>query len=407
MASPEITESPTSVVEKPSMVFRIVVPLIVLGIGGAVLFFLVAMREKPGKVAVKEIRPLVEVVRLYAEDQTVTVTAHGTTKAARELLVRPQVSGTITSLHPQLEEGARLAEGSLLVQIDPRDYKIALDAERASLQRAQLELTLEKGSQVVAEREWNLLGNSVAVTKLGQELALRKPHLQEKQAALQAAKSMVQKAQLDLDRTKIITPFDAIVISEQVEVGSLINPQASVATLVATDRFFVEVRVPRSSLQWLKFGQTSDEISSSKIALFLESQSGQALPLKARLLRVLGQVDPQGRMARVLLEVINPLESSPPLLLGTYVRAEIEGKQLSKVYQVPREAVYENNRVWFVDSKGELDKLSIEIAFKKGKYLYARNLRDGIAVVTSPLANPFKGTAVEIVSDKASSSTSG
>ncbi|MCB0359031.1 MAG: hypothetical protein KDD44_05330, partial [Bdellovibrionales bacterium] len=69
-------------------------------------------------------------------------------------------------MHPNLILGGVIPEGALLLEIDPRDYQIAVDAAKAALARAEVELRLEQGNRVVAQREWELLGDEVEVTEV-------------------------------------------------------------------------------------------------------------------------------------------------------------------------------------------------------------------------------------------------
>ena len=91
---------------------------------------------------------------------------------------------------PLLVIGETLDQGAALLQIDPRDYRVAMDEQRAALAKAEFDLKMELGNQAVAKREWSLLNPSAGeVNTLSRQLALRRPHLKEKRMALAAAKS--------------------------------------------------------------------------------------------------------------------------------------------------------------------------------------------------------------------------
>ena len=88
-------------------------------------------------------------------------------------------------------------------------------------------------------------------------LAQREPQLEASRLALKAAQSALKKAQLDLTRTTLRAPFNAMVVSENVDTGQLISPQTSVARLVGTDEYHVQVSVPVASLRTVR-ARTAD-----------------------------------------------------------------------------------------------------------------------------------------------------
>ena len=85
--------------------------------------------------------------------------------------------------------GGRFTKGQALLRIDPRDYQVAMEQQRAGYNRARVELQLERGRKAVAEREWEVLSNSSSsparsnTAQLsesdddGRALALREPQL--------------------------------------------------------------------------------------------------------------------------------------------------------------------------------------------------------------------------------------
>jgi hypothetical protein len=81
---------------------------------------------------------------------------------------------------------------------------------------------------------------------------------------------------------------------------------------------------------------------------------------KGRVARLLPDLTQEGRMARLLIEVKDPLDlqvkekKRPMLLLGEYVRVLIEGTELRDVYRIPRSALRNDSEVWIVDEESKL-----------------------------------------------------
>ena len=297
-----------------------------------------------------------------------------------------------------------------MLQIDPRDFRVAVDEQRAFLAKAEFDLKVELGNQAVAKREWSLLNPSAGeVNALSRQLALRRPHLKEKRIALVAAKSRLRKAQLNLRRTILRAPFNALVLNESVEKGQLINTQSSVATLVGTDEFRVQVSVPIRQLEWIAFPDAG-HTQGSLVRVIRERGSGEPVVRYGTVVELLGEVTQNGRMARVLVSLADPLELEKParvrrpLLLGEYVRVEIEGPELHDVIVLPRDVIREGTRVWIKNSENQLDVRPVEVVLsRKDTVLISQGLRDGEEIITSQVPAAIPGLLLQTLDEPPSS----
>jgi len=371
-------------------------PVLFLAIGLIGTIALRVHKSEPEKAPPRKVSQFVETLQVTPTSEKARISGYGTVEASKDLEIRPQVSGKVVWRHPALEQGGILESGESLFRIDARDYEIAVAQREADLARAEADLKLEQGNQIVAKREFELLGKEVPVSQTGKELALRIPQLKEKRAMLQSAKSMLERAELDLERTDLKTPFNAVVLEENVEEGKFVNAQLQVARLAATDEVYVKVRVPRADLRWL-----TNKPEQLPVRIFQEAEGDQSSEWKGKFVRVLGDVDPSGRMAQILVAVENPFQTETPLLIGTYVRVEIMGALQDGVIPLPRRALREGKRVWFVTEEQTLDFTQVEPVFSIAGTVYVRgNIRPGTSVVVSVLENPLQGTLVEAVEAK-------
>ena len=119
-----------------------------------------------------------------------------------------------------------------------------------------------------------------------------------------------------------------------------------------------------------------------------------------RVVRRLGELDPQSRMARVIIEVADPLglaSDVEPLLLRSYVQVRIQGPTLESLFALPRSAVREGDLVWVVDAANRLVIREVEEARRLGDQILVRKgLAAGDKVVTSRVASPVEGMALRI-----------
>lgn len=374
---------------------RIVVAIASLAIlGGAFAVFalFVATRDEPPVSERRPVGPLVEVVEVTRGRHEITVDAHGRAVAAREIVIQPEVSGRVVWHAPQLAPGGRFKKGEPMFKLDARDYRIAADARRADVSRAELELRIEKGMQAVAQKEWESFGASSPTARENRDLALREPQLRAAQVALDAAKSGLDKALLDLERTTVKAPFDGVVVLENIGVGMVVGPASQLGTFVATDEFWVTVSIPSSAVARLRFPTESSPGSAVTVRYRAGDVEGT---IQGELLRLLPDVDPQGSMARIITRIPSPLDQTPPLLLGTYVSVAIEAEPLDDAAEIPRAALQEGDVVYVMTPEETLEIRPVTVAWERNRtLLVTEGLAEGELLVTSPIATPLPGMAL-------------
>ncbi len=382
---------------------RIIWPIAVLLVGVGVVAGLVTSKKRAKQIKPKRLAPAVEVLKVSAGNYPTQIRARGTLVAAKQVELKAEVTGRVVSQHAQLVPGGVVKKGEVLVRVDDQNYQIALQQRQASLEKAKFDLALEKGRQRVAQKEWDLLGKKDA--DADEELALRKPQLKAAEANLAAAQSQVRRARLDLSRARVKAPFNAFVKNEQVDVGAIVGAQAPVATLVGTDEFWAQVSVPVNQLSWLPLPDSSGKGGAeARVAQHLDQ--GKSIERAGKIVRLMGELDPKGRMARILVGVKDPLgltlsEDAVPLLLGAYVDVKLSGKDVEGVYALPRAALRDGNKLWVADAKNRLRILDAEVKWRSAELIYiAATHGPSLRVITSRLDVPAEKTELRVVENK-------
>lgn len=404
------------------VVLRIVLPLLVLAGGVLVARRLIEKRAQSGLKPPAALGVLVETTPVARSTRPNRVVGFGTVGAAREVSLQPQVSGRILEVHPALVPGGRVPEGALLVRIESADYDLQVAQARTQVETARQSLELEKGRRAIAEREWKSLAadRRDKADTAARGRALRDPQIRQAEAALDAANAALRQARLNVTRSRIEAPFNALVQTESVEVGQVVGPGAPAARLVGTDVFWVTVTVPLSELRWLEVpghagGGATAAVGAAAIQAgeaFGAAQGGRAVvrvdtgqglvEREGRVSRLLGDLDPLGRQARVVVEVPDPLglkNGAPPLLLGSYVEVEFEGRALDDVVEVPRAALREGDRA-FVAIDGALEIRPLTVVRRLRDVVLVRaGLVPGEALITSRIATPIPGMKLRRLSE--------
>lgn len=373
---------------------RVLPPLLVLIIAGFGATKLMSTAPEAGRRPAPERQArLVETVTAQPVSLPVRISAWGETRAAREVALTPQVGGRIQALHGELEPGGFLIAGTVAAEIDSRDYELQLQRARSELARAEAELALEQGQQAVARREYELLGRNVSEQE--KNLILRGPQLRTAQAAVASAKASVAEAELALARTRVTVPFDALVLERHVSPGAQVSSTTEIATLAGTERWWVEIAVPLSALPWIETARADTPGSQVRLR-DVSWPAGQYR--EGHVVRRYGSVEEQGRMARLLVEIEDPLAREAehagelPLLLGSFLQAEVVGRTLENVYALEPAWLRENDRVWIMSDAGELEMRQVEIAYRGERQVLVRGgLNAGERLVVTPINGATEG----------------
>jgi RND family efflux transporter MFP subunit len=356
---------------------------------GAVVLAVVLVKTKPKaeKMMPPKRAELVDVQVAKRTDETVVLQLTGTVTPAETVKLRARVSGEVVSISDDFIDGGLVKGGEALLTIDPADYELAVVQAQSALEKARFDYQLELGRQDVARREWALLKPEGTVSELEEELALRRPHLRASKAAVEAAEAHLQRATLDMERTVIQAPFDAVVLSRNAIPGSQAAQQDVLAELAGTDLYWVVATIPVDRIRWL-------EVPGSRAVISLDGEAVR----EGRVLKLLGDLEDRGRMARVLIAVEDPLAQSPEhegkqaLLIGSFVRVDIDGRELKQIFKIPRFAVRENSRVWVVTADETLSIREVEVVWRGVDFVLIRDgLLEGDRVVVSDLSTPIEG----------------
>lgn len=337
-----------------------------------------------------------------SEHRRVDVVSNGVVQPRKEVVVMPEVSGRIRYAHPNLVLGGMIPRGAALVSIDPADYKLALEKAGSQVAQAERSLAMAQSNARVAQDEWGRLGAKQSGRKPG-PLTLHAPQLKEARAMLAAARADQQMARLNLGRTTIRAPFNLRVRSEQVEVGQYVRVGQELARVYGTDVAEVVVPLPVAELHWLKIPE-SDRGEASTVAVRLKT--GNAVHERTgRLVRSVGEVDPTGRMSKVVVAIEDPFNLDrrreqgyqPAFEIGAFVEVALEGQELDQVIPIPTEALRRGSKVWVAGPGEKLQVRQVTTARVDAREaLVLSGLRPGDRVILSNISGAVDGMQLRV-----------
>ncbi len=384
---------------KKSIFGMFVIILMILGFGGCASLFL--LWTGPETIPEEKIASakIVQTIPLMPQRRSVAVSASGSVIPSRKVVIKPQVTGQVIWQSQSITIGGQVKEGDELIRIDPKDYELALAEVQSNFEQARFEQEVESGRQVIAEHEWNELQSDLDMEEVNKSLVLRKPHLRRAEALMEKARNDIEIAKLQLSRTVITAPFNAMVVEESVEVGQLLNPGSDICELVSTDEFWIQATIPFSQLKWVDFPEDGQPGAEARV--ILDMGDGESVVWEGRVIRLLSDLDPLGRMARLIVSVTDPLDlhrrfaSKLPLLLGSFVEVKIDAGELEDTLTIPRAALREGNRIWVVGDDHVLKILPATVLWRETEtVLISNNLEKGDQLIVSDLRAALPGMKV-------------
>lgn len=245
--------------------------------------------------------------------------------------IRPQVSGYIISQN--YKEGAVVRKGQVLFEIDPRPFQAALDGAKGAL--AQAEAQLAK-SAIDVERDTPLAAQkAVPKEKLDNEVQAKRAA----EAAVESGKAVVERAQLDLDWTKVTSLVDGVAGICEVQMGNLVGPSSHLTSVSQVDP--IKVYFPVSEQEYLRAKHVSStgqpmELFNASPELILAD--GTVYPHRGKVLLTDRQIDANTGTIRMIAAFPNPGNILRP---GQYGRVRIQTSFKKGALLVPQSAVKE------------------------------------------------------------------
>lgn len=370
----------------------------ILVIAGCIAAAKVVIANRPEPQTRPQIKSTtsIEATRVKKSDYPVIIRTQGSVSAAREGSLVPEVAGTITRVSPNFVVGGRFREGETLLEIDPRDYEISVTLAEATFAQAKAALAEESARAKQAGEDWKRLGRAGKPSSL----TLRKPQLAAANASLEGARAQVQRAQLDLDRTRIIARYDGSIRAKHVDLGQFVNKGSTLAEIYSVDT--AEVRLPLNNQQ-LGFVTLPGSSGHKSKVTFSANIGGVEQNWHGEIVRSAGAIDQNSRQLYVIAQVANTenlATDKPPLLVGQYVQANIQGKTLREVFVIPRAALREDREVLVVDELNTLQSREVKISWKDAQVaVISDGLQEGDIISLTALGSVTNGTRVRATVD--------
>ncbi len=388
----------------------VVLPLVILVCGVLLTMWLLQTSPKAKPRKKERNAVLVEIDTVVAVSEKIHIKAMGTVMPAQDVDVTARVSGEILAMNENVLPGGHVEKGDVLFQLDPVDYEITARQLASEVEKAENDLEIERGNQLVALKEFELLGEKVRPEE--KNLILRQPQLNILRAALETARAKYERAQLDIERTTVKAPFNGVIQSRFVNCGSQVGISTPLIRLVGTDEFWVDVTLPVKKLRWLEI-PGDNRGQGSNVIITNETAWGEEMARVGRIVRLAADLEEKGRLAKLLVSVNDPLllqgdvRGKPPLLISSYVQVDIEGRQIRNAVVIARKYLRDGNSVWLMDADNTLRIRKILISYKDHDRVFVTGVREGEKLIISDLPVAVEGMPVRLQQEREPAGTGG
>ena len=255
----------------------------------------------------------VEGAPVVRDTLVMSVSAAGEAASIQQTLVRSQVAGQVRSV--RVRENAAVGGSELLIEIDPAEYQLALEEAQANLRRAESQY-----------REYTLGDDQITDA----QLRAQRDSASRSRANLDGAEVAVQRARLNLARTRVVAPFAGRIANLKVVPGQQVTAGDELLTIQSMDPIRISAQVLEGEIGFLTPGRPARVTFAAFPGEVFEGVIETINPV----------VEQQTRTARVSVTVRNP---DGRILPGMYARTQLAARRFPDRLLVPRDAVLERD----------------------------------------------------------------
>ncbi|MBK5934514.1 hypothetical protein C8N32_104180 [Rhodovulum imhoffii] len=341
------------------------------------------------------------VVMVEAGRVSPVMTVFGEVRSRRTLELRAKAAGTVVTLHPDFEEGGQVAQGDLLLRVDPADAQAALAVARTELAQGETELReatraldLARDEQAVAEEQAALRDKALnrqrdlkqrgvgtdaavetaelasaaakqAVVSRRQAVAQAETRLDNARTGLERARITLSDAQRALEDTELYAAFSGALNDVALIEGGLVANNERVADLIDPRALEVAFRV--STVQFSRLLDEAGGLRPVGVTARLDV-FGADLTAQGQISRESGAVA-EGQTGRLLFARLDRARGFRP---GDFVTVKIHEPPLEHVARLPALAVDAAHTVLALGPENRLEVMQVELLRREGDDVIVR-----------------------------------
>jgi multidrug efflux system membrane fusion protein len=338
----------------------------------------------------------VAVAEVEQGDVPIELSGLGQVQAFNEAMIRPQVSGEITSV--DYTEGQLVQKGALLMQIDPQPYQARLDQAKAAFAKDEAHLT---NANANLGRYTPLAHDGFVST---QQMQTQQSMASQASADVEADKAVIEQDQISLDYTSIKAPFAGVAGLSLVDVGNVVQAGQTqgLVTITQIQPIAVLFTLPQAELPELQTAVNTMG-GAAHLTVTAWSEDGTKLLGTGRLLAIANTVDTSN--GTITLRAVFPNEKRL-LWPGEAVNARLRIQTVHDGLTIPEAVVQrgpDGTYAWqVVGHRATMQPIDVT-SLPDGRDLVTQGLAAAETVVTDGQYGLSEGARVAVETDDTSS----
>jgi len=320
-------------------------------------------------------------------DNTAKIIETGRLSSQQSVDLSAEVQGQILPGKVVLREGTRFRKGDLLIRIFDEEARNNLKASKSRFMNGIASILPDiRIDFPESYKKYQDFFNAIKIDRPLPEL----PDLDsDKEKVFLASRNIlndyfsIKSAEIRFSKYRLYAPFDGTFTGVYLEPGSVANPGARIASMIRTDKLELEVPVRIEDAYWIHVGDKVKVTTKDRHTNWTGT-----------VVRKSNFMDPSSQAITIYV-ALSP-EKNKALFPGQYLMAEFASKTLEGSMVIPRNAVFNKDKVFTVEG-GKLKAHKVEVLKSDGTTVLITGLVEGADVVVEPLVNAKEGFNAEIL----------
>ncbi len=322
---------------------------------------------------------------VYGEIES-QVVASGRIVSQSMVDVASEVQGKILQGNIPLKKGQSFKKGDILLRIYSEEFQLALQSKKSrfltSIANILPDLKIDYNDSY---KTWASFFDEIEIDK---KLPLLPDIQSKKEKIFLASKNILSdyysilSDEIRLSKYNITAAFNGVYTQVNSEVGSIANPGVRLGQIIRTNQLELEVPIKSDEIKWLNKGDKT----------VVNSEDG-LLSWNGKISRISQFVDENTQSISVFVSIETNSENK--LYNGQYLKAIFPGKVIESGMELPRNAIFNFNKVFIVDD-GKLLKRTVSIEKYNQNSIIISGIPEGTNVVWESLVNAIENTQVVV-----------
>ncbi|MBK7345340.1 MAG: HlyD family efflux transporter periplasmic adaptor subunit [Saprospiraceae bacterium] len=368
---------------------RIVILLTaILFVGGVIGFQLLSKQktDPPRKPSIPASRLTVSTMEVHHGPASIPIPLQGRLAAYDRVDLFAEVNGLASQGAHPLKEGIRFKDGEILLQLDDREARLALQGQRAALLTSLAQLLPDIKIEFPDRfGDWQSYVEKLDPEKKVAPLPEPTSHREKLFLAsrgIQTQYYAIRSAEERLTKYRLIAPFDGVLTAVDVQRGTLIRPGQRIGQFLRLGGYELESSVSISDLGFIRIGQ--------KVTMESEDNGNRYTGIVRR---IGDQVDASTQMVPIYIEV-----GGVGLKEGMFLLGEIVGGITDDVVSLPKDLILNGREIWQIRDSS-LVKVPIDVLRTGRTTAVVKGLKEGALVVRDRKPGMIEGQQVNWITE--------